>query len=1005
MTHSQVIAKSVLPQVPNGLEVRTRSLHGPSGHQEMTAGGFFTLGAKRHGASGMAAKDVTKVAAFTVDVDVYNWNDARAIARWGPDAEGLKVNAIRKAAMRDASEDEVKDWFAEIGMVEIAQAAAAEVGLPAKANRVLYTGQGLCLIYWCEDDFGWVDSEWSPKDMLSAVTRLYNGMKAEGTAPWWWDAAAKDVGTRIFPLPGSKHRDTGKTVCVLTGHDEITPLRPWFDAIDEKYPKEIVVKENGRTKRIKVKDTDWEKVDFDPAEHPYLNDGESGSKKGIACPTCGGSGYKRQCEEHISCYSCHTQFVFRTTATPSGPLPTVTSFLALTDQGHAKWPQSIPSHVVNAARTGSGKTELMSRERDAWMPKNIFPTHKRVIAIAPTILLANNLANRLNINHLAATTSHLRPTDSFSTCFAGLHTKIKFASGQVMTGTYVMVDEVEAVLSQLNGMLKPKDGVHTYNMLIGLVARAARVMLCDAHAGPATTQFLLDVNAFRQAENLPPIVWDRWETVPHTHTFEYIPAVKDGSRTLSSNHLHKGRIHQAIADGKKLAIYVPSRDEALGFTHTLRKSFPTKDIRVIVRAEASDQPNDCSEAALTADVLVYNNAMGSGVSYDLVGHYDEVHLIMGRGAISDAHSVEQALHRIRHPNSKTYVISGVESKPITGQRCNPQYHLRLGVQRLERGQAALDMLSNDKINMIGTELCSNEALRLAKQQATIIASRFEHGFRWVLSYLGQHHKFIAGFGEQNDAFVEEIQDERSKLVRKEAIEIAKAQPLTDEQADVVRRRGTADTLAERYSYRAYQMTSAYGTAYSGVSVGERADLVIEAKKGLLEKAKFFAGTMILLNGQAAEKKKLQRTEARGNAKQTVVTAKFTVGDMMVFAGLLGYIAKHGLDDGIRFEVPSNVAADAFAAQRRLMKKVGFVSREDTKANPIRALGALLKRAGLGWRVEKRGPKGAQTRHYFLYKADVARMNLLSTVQRERWLYEPDVMTVESDDDDGTLATA
>ena len=62
---------------------------------------------------------------------------------------------------------------------------------------------------------------------MKAVIKRFH----EQTDFWWWDSSAKDVGTRIFPIVGGRHRDTGKRVRLLQSRDNVIPLRPWFQQL------------------------------------------------------------------------------------------------------------------------------------------------------------------------------------------------------------------------------------------------------------------------------------------------------------------------------------------------------------------------------------------------------------------------------------------------------------------------------------------------------------------------------------------------------------------------------------------------------------------------------------------------------------------------------------------------------------------------------------------------------------------------------------------------------
>jgi hypothetical protein len=946
----------------------------------------------------MTQADLVKANAITIDVDAYDWDGAAE--RWGAD------RATRKAAMRAASATEIIEWMKEVHFSDVVMECCDAVGLPVEANRTIYTGHGLCLVYWLGDDIGWTDPE---KNVWTAAAIKQQVKRFHGHNPdlWWWDSSAKDIGTRLFPIPGGEHRDTGKKVRLVRKSDEQYDMKGWLDDLRAKFPGNANPKKKAKATGTKRKKTstggapqNWTTTVHKPSEHPCLEIGESAD----ACPLCDGTGYKRLSEKHYTCFSCATQFRIVPTinlnfsgftaaqvkAAPVEPEPAPADppgYVRLDANGHALWPAQTPSRLVNSARTATGKTHLMHREKKAWCGPGFF--HKRVIAIAPTIALAGNLSERLGIAHGEANTDVDWRSGSFAACFASLVSKTYGLSGPNLKATYLMIDECESTFSQLVGLLSDGDKAReTYNVLIHLAARCGKIMLADANAGPATRRFLHDVKEFQKGhDRLEVIDWEHWYTDSHKHQFEYVTPItrmnKKGEEVTvrSSDFLHRGRIIKAIEDGKKVAIYVPGRSAALGLARTIQNRHPALNVQVRVRNLSNDQKNDLTQNGLTADVLIYNNAMNTGVSYDVKGHYDEVHLLIGRGNVSDSIHIEQAVHRVRHPKSKVFVISGTIGNVINDWRCDPVEQIKHAQKRMKAGtHAATSMQSG--VTLMGDWTFEDSSKRLAAIQATIIASRFARGFRWAITFLMAQHDFVQGTGLDNADFVTETRDARDQIDLAEARAVALAVPADEITCAKVERQG-ADDEAEYHAVRAAKMEQVYGDGYAAAPVTEKAEIVFDTKKKrLAQKTRVFALSRLM---DTPERRKMAvEAEQRHNARQTVMTAKVNLPSAIVLDHVFHAIATKVPLLGGRWVIDRDAANHIVTSALGAMKAAGMKPREDRLTAPHRQVQTLLGLGGLKMRSVKKGPKGARYREYFLTQPDVERMIRLSDAYIQRW---------------------
>ena len=177
--HNYSIAASLLPQESPGSRIRVRHLDGKIGRQYFTAGGFFS-----ESSSKMRQADLVKACALTIDVDAYDWSGA---SQWGEDRDA------RKKAMRAASEAEVLAWFDASGFVEVVREEAVRVGLPSRPNRILYTGQGINLVYWIEDAIGWTSGEGWTADRMKATIKRFHAARPD---LWFWDSSGERLSVR-----------------------------------------------------------------------------------------------------------------------------------------------------------------------------------------------------------------------------------------------------------------------------------------------------------------------------------------------------------------------------------------------------------------------------------------------------------------------------------------------------------------------------------------------------------------------------------------------------------------------------------------------------------------------------------------------------------------------------------------------------------------------------------------------------------------------------------------
>jgi hypothetical protein len=471
---------------------------------------------------------------------------------------------------------------------------------------------------------------------------------------------------------------------------------------------------------------------------------------------------------------------------------------------------------------------------------------------------------------------------------------------------------------------------------------------------------------------------------------------KDGTDKVvtSSDAMHKGLIPSRLEDGVKIACYIPGHKQAIAFGRAIQARCPDLKVKVMVGNKSNDNQHDFSEDALTADLLIFNNAMNTGVSYDRLNHYDEVHIMLGQGSITDGIHVEQAVHRIRHPKSKTFVISGGIGTPINDGRITPEHHLKAAEKRVAAATLAFKKLGNfelEKINLPLDYLASQEAQRLAKFQATILANRFACGLRWVLPWLAVRHEFVGVEGVKDKEFVEDVRDNRQEVAAEEAEAVAQAEPLDERGVARVEAQG-ADTEAEHDRYRNAKMAGMFGEAFVQATPGEKAKIVLEvAEKQLVKKTRVMAASRLIHLSDEA-RIKLLRMDAKRAETATTVTLDSVVPAGLVVREVLMRLAAIPTVEG-KLVITKEDALAVCQATRHHYAEAGFKIRDDLATAPHRQLAHVLSLAGLKMAVRRVGVKGERRREYTLDENSAERMGKLSVAFMARWTADEDVVEI------------
>ncbi len=974
---------------------------------QMTCGGVFRVDpAHPNGMRGAA--DLVKATAITVDVDLKCFPPM--LKRHGldalPDSKSDEAKAY-KGSIYAMTQEEVEAYMAETGFVAAAKDGAASIGLPAEPNRVIYSGHGIVLVYWLDDEDGWVDpsnGDGAPKERLRASTMLIHE-RSEELGLWWWDHEAKDIGTRLFPLHGEHHRafkpsePSAKVVRLLSGHDHVEPgwgaafcVRHPVDAPSPKARKQPKSPKGPRASKAPAgaraaggETKGWTTSRWSPewASHE-LQEGGRGQ-----CPACGGTTSLRMLEAPLHlCFKCRTHFMPVPQQVEPEPEPAHSEDVQIEydARGYSVFPSDVPEVVVIKTGTGSGKTHFMAQQASAWLDRNGAPeceVHMQdrftVLGLAPTKSLAGQAAARWGIPYSGANDSRRFEHGSATTCFAALTSFAENAVPEDLNRCLVIIDELEPQCGQLVGMLEGARAANSYSKLAYVLAHAGRVIIGDAHAGACTKQTLQHANDYRSFKGKPPRSAVTWSSEHRRYTIRCVAKMEEEGPSSYTRHLEL--IASEIHEGHRLAIFCASRYQAMGLHDALSGAFPGKRGRCVVGGKGYEEEQDLSQTSLTADWLIYTNAMSTGVSYDVPGHYSGTHVLIENGdQYLTGPMIEQAIHRVRKPITPLITISG---RWTDSREDSWLADADLVLERLRVSDAKHRELSKRiaKIEQSASRRGSIDKERLAKIQAVSVASDVRNGLGFVLSWLDARHDvemFVVP--DSVPSGMGSLVREATKAIKSaETAATAAATPLRAEAYFKVMSRGHRNE-EERIRANKTAAKRKYGQAYE--ELGE-VDLFNVTKKHLFNdlpvKVGIAAGVKAaLLDPAEGFKQVLVSDEVADKNVSPVVSKRSAAKVGAVWRAMREIMDSHPPDTEV-WEI-SELLAERILSKIKPNIKGYHGLNMAWNPNPRKAVQGLLAIAGLTVRA-RRGTRGAPS-VYRLEKRDVEQIFSLS--EEEYW---------------------
>jgi hypothetical protein len=958
----KTVTEQLFPVIPSGAEIRTRGLKGTERWTQMTSGGFYDKAAP---AKKMRETDLLKAASITIDVDAVDYPGLGYLGQ---------SRGERKHALYSMSDAAASKLLESSGFYDAAVDEACRFGLPSDPNFIIHTGHGCVLGYHLGPDEGWArdpkdDNDWTLKRIRSLIRRC------AAQAGWWWDDCAKDVGTRIFPLPGEKHRNADKDIRILSHHKRVTPLAPLFAFLDTQYPEVKKAKVPRYSAKKGKKSTASSQGNSTPWVSAYWPAGVEVPDEGEVldeCPKCAGSGCKRAYPGKVTCFSCRTQFHIRPVQNAQGM-----HIIPLNKKGHALFPSVVPDILVLAADTGTGKTHLMGKEADAWITtKSMVRDYNRVIAITPTVQLCSNLASRLSLPHAAAGANVTIQHGSLVTCLAGIRSSLACARTSQLRVSYVMMDECEAQLQQLeSGIFRGGKDRETYTLLVHVLANAGKVLLADAHAGPLTEQLLEDVAAARAALTRPVCMPQWWTTARRDRCFA--PVVPE-DEDVSEKGAHTQHILERLEEGKKLAIHVDTRAGAISLADKVLEMNPSLDVLLVVGATSADDRRDFSSTNLLVDCLIYTSAMSSGVSIDKKNWFDEVHILLESREIATADTVEQASHRVRHPRSAVIRISGGGGTPITDSRTDWSEIMAKAKRHI--GKNINQMVKASGLYLAPDYYASPEAQRLGKMQAKAVASSYVNGKGSVMETLRSRHHFLDPIVVKGPGV--SLAERKKEIKEEEAMDVALAPILSDDDMKRVTENG-CQTQAEVKSKKATVCTRLMGDYYTNAPIAKKSSLAYDFLfRSLTKKVRVMAMVNHLSLGNNAV---AADADIRANKYSTVMTVDHQFTKAALVYKVLSHILSLSQRVGPDFLITDADATVVLNAAKKELISASVTLEDGWEDRPMRALGMILAFAGIKMDKVAKKVSGKVVRTYFLRHDAVADAVDRATHLTEKWM--------------------
>lgn len=218
----------------------------------------------------------------------------------------------------------------------------------------------------------------------------------------------------------------------------------------------------------------------------------------------------------------------------------------------------------------------------------------------------------------------------------------------------LFVDEAATVFHQLFSSTVKKHMLAVYDNFSRVMRKASKVLLCDA--------------TFNEHDFETLQVWRKRQI--HVVYNSYVPQEIRGAVINTTSHssqfLHL--MVEAVNAGKRIVVFAIKKSTTISYGEYLKTMCP--NARIIVynadtKLEQKLELQNVNNVWINYDVVIYNSSIDRGISFDTVGHFDQMFgNFMFNSILSNSPAtMAQSLRRVRSLNDKLYTLLIPSKKP------------------------------------------------------------------------------------------------------------------------------------------------------------------------------------------------------------------------------------------------------------------------------------------------------------------------------------------------------